>query len=103
MALLAVLARRYSSPPILTNPQIFGNKTCLLATILLVSVENADEADDESLGVGDEDVEDVGDIKMLTSKNAPTSDAVVLDWHQWLLSSIPPICHLCHSHYSHIF
>ena len=56
---------------ILTNPQIFGDKTCLLATILLVSVENADEADDESLGVGDEDVEDVedvGDIKMLTSK-----------------------------------
>ena len=68
MTLLAVLARRYSSPPILTYPQSFGNKTCLLATILLVSVENADEADDESLGVGDEDVEDVGDIKMLTSK-----------------------------------
>ena len=94
MALLAVLARRYSSPPILTNPQIFGNKTCLLATILLVSVENADEADDESLGVGDEDVN--------VKKNAPTSGAVILDWHQWLLSSIPPICHLCHGHYSHI-
>ena len=58
MTLLAVLARRYSSPPILTKPQIFGDKTCLLATILLVSVENADEADDESLGVGD--------MKMLT-------------------------------------
>ena len=69
MTLLAVPAIRYSSPLILTNPQIFGNKTCLLATILLVSVENVDEADDESLGVGDEDVEDVedvGDIKMLT-------------------------------------
>ena len=71
MTLLAVPAIRYSSPLILTNPQIFGNKTCLLAKILLVSVENADEADDESLGVGDEDVEDVevvGDIKILTSK-----------------------------------
>ena len=69
-------------------------------------MENADEADDESLGVGDEDVEDVevvGDMKMLTSKNAPTSDAVILDWHQWLLSSIPLICHLCHGHYSHTF
>ena len=58
-----------SSPPILTNPQIFGDKTCLLATRLFVSVEIAYEADDESLGVGDEeDVEDVGDMKMLTSK-----------------------------------
>ena len=49
MTLLAVRAMRYSSPLILTNPQIFGNKTCLLATILLVSVENADEADDKVL------------------------------------------------------
>ena len=67
-----VPAIRYSSPLILTNPQIFGDKTCLLATRLFVSVEIAYEADDESLGVGDEedveDVENVGDMKMLTSK-----------------------------------
>ena len=73
MTLLAVPAIRYSSPLILTNPQIFGDKTCLLATRLFVSLEIAYEADDKSLGgVGDEedveDVEDVGDMKMSTSK-----------------------------------
>ena len=49
MTLLAIPAIRYSSPPILTYHQIFGNKTCLMAKILLVSVENADEADDKVL------------------------------------------------------
>ena len=35
--------------PNFDKTSIFGNKTCLLATILLVSVENADEADDKVL------------------------------------------------------